>query len=86
MDDYLDQIQQADTIVSFELHLPYINTSSTKCFMMLLEKLDEAFLAGKKVQVQWWYNVDNESELECAEEFKEDLSIPFHITPKVEQQ
>ncbi len=85
MDDYLDQIQ-ADTIVSFELHLPYINTSSTKCFMMLLEKLDEAFLAGKKVQVQWWYNADNESELECAEEFKEDLSIPFHITPKVEQQ
>ncbi|MDF2669528.1 MAG: hypothetical protein K0R67_1834 [Paenibacillus sp.] len=85
LDEYLDKVH-ADTVVSIELQLPYINTSSTKCFMLLLEKLDAAFLGGSKVQVQWSYNEDNESELECAEEFKEDLSIPFYITPKEEQQ
>ncbi len=85
LEDYLI-IMQEDTTVLIDLHLPYINTSSTKCFMMLLEKLDNAYLTGKKIQVQWRYNVDNESELECAEEFKEDLSIPFQIIPKEESQ
>lgn len=83
--DYLNTVQE-DTTVLIDLHLPYINTSSTKCFMMLLEKLDNAYLSGKKIQVQWRYNADNESELECAEEFKEDLSIPFHIIPKEDMQ
>jgi len=84
LDDYLAQVK-TDTIVTFELHLPYINTSSTKCFMMLLEKLDKAHLSGKRVEVRWYYNEDNETELECAEEFKEDLSLPFAILPKVDR-
>ncbi len=81
MDGYLTHVQ-SETIVDFELQLPYINTTSTKCFLMMLEKLDEAYRRGKKVAVRWQYDIDNESELECAEEFKEDLSLPFDIVPK----
>ncbi len=84
VDSYLDQMH-SNVEVNIELHLPYINTSSTKCFMMLLDKLNDAFLAGKKVRINWFYNVDNESELECAEEFKEDLHLPFLIIPKEDQ-
>jgi hypothetical protein len=68
--------------IAVELTLPYINTSSTKCFIMLLEKFEEAYRGGRSVQIRWYYNRDNDSELECAEEFKEDLSLPFHIIPK----
>ena len=81
MDAYLEYLQ-SETIVEIELQLPYINTTSTKCFLMMLEKLDEAYRQGKKVAVRWQYDIDNESELECAEEFKEDLSLPFDIIPK----
>ncbi len=81
LDEYLEQMQ-TETIVSFELQLPYINTSSTKCLMMLLEKLDEGFQSGKQIQVRWFCDEDNESELECAEEFKEDLQLPFTILMK----
>jgi hypothetical protein len=78
---YLDSID--GTIQSIlELNLPYINTSSTKCFMMLLEKLDEAYQSGKSISIRWYCNEDNESEYECAEEFKEDLTIPFDIIVK----
>jgi len=84
VDEYLEHVQD-EIQVTIELHLPYMNTSSTKCFMMLLDKLNEAFLTGKKVQIHWYYNIENDSELECAEEFKEDLTLPFHITPKEEQ-
>lgn len=81
LDAYLEQVK-TETIFEIELQLPYINTTSTKCFLMMLEKLDEAYREGKKVSVRWQYDIDNESELECAEEFKEDLSLPFAIIPK----
>lgn len=80
---YMDQLQP-EVEASVELYLPYINTSSSKCFMMLLEALEEAYSAGKAVQLKWYYCEENESELECAEEFTEDLSLPFQIIPRVE--
>lgn len=81
LDDYLLTLR-GEVAVVMELHLPYINTSSTKCFMMLLEKLEQAYQEGKKVRVEWYYHDDNESELECAEEFKEDLTLPFDLLAK----
>src|SRR5690554_1544242 len=55
LEQYL-QIAKDQTTILIDLHLPYINTSSTKCFMIFLEKLDEAYLCGKKVQIQWKYH------------------------------
>ncbi|WP_102347588.1 DUF1987 domain-containing protein [Bacillus sp. Marseille-P3661] len=81
VEKYIENIEE-EVQVEIELNLPYINTSSTKCFMMLLELFDEAYLEGKKVGITWYYNEENESELECAEEFKEDLSLPFNIIAK----
>lgn len=85
IDDYFEQLAPG-TEVSAELQLPYINTTSTKCLLMLLEKLEEAYEDGKRVAVRWMYDEDNESELECAEEFKEDLTLPFHIIAKTAEQ
>lgn len=78
MDNYLARVQTS-TVVTFKLQMPYINTSSMKCLMMLLEKLDDAFENGKHIQVVWQCAKDNESEIECAEEFMEDLRLPFNI-------
>ncbi len=83
VDEYLEQLS-AEAIVRFELELPYINTSSTKCFMLLLEKMEAGHQSGKNIAVYWRYDEDNESELDCAEEFKEDLTLPFHIIAKEE--
>ncbi|WP_248927294.1 DUF1987 domain-containing protein [Paenibacillus hamazuiensis] len=65
--------------VSIVLNFPYINTSSAKCIMMLLDRFNDAHLQGKKLRIQWFCREDNESEIECAEEFKEDLELPFEI-------
>ncbi|MHA6480796.1 DUF1987 domain-containing protein [Paenibacillus sp. strain BS8-2] len=81
VDEYLKGMTR-DTVISIELELPYINTSSTKCFMILLEKLDDAFASGQPVEVRWYCDEENEAEQECAEEFKEDLNLPFTILPK----
>lgn len=81
IDDYFAQ-SEPSVAVSVELQLPYINTTSAKCLLMLLEKLESAHADGRRVSVRWQYDEDNESELECAEEFKEDLTLPFEIVPK----
>lgn len=84
MDAYLRQLEQ-EVVVELYFHMPYINTSSSKCMMMFLEKLDEAHQVGKKIMIRWYYDKQNETALECAEEFKEDLTLPFEISPLEEE-
>ncbi|HJV44578.1 MAG TPA: DUF1987 domain-containing protein [Bacillota bacterium] len=81
VDDYLQAVEDEVTI-EVDFVLPYINTSSSKCIMMLLDKFEDAFQNGKKIKLNWYYDKENESELECAEEFQEDFSFPFHIVPR----
>jgi len=79
LDTYLSQLEK-EVIVELYFHMPYINTSSSKCMMMFLEKLDRAHQMGKKIMVRWYCNKEHETAIECAEEFKEDLTLPFEIT------
>ncbi|PYI51965.1 DUF1987 domain-containing protein [Paenibacillus flagellatus] len=82
-DAYLRQLApDATTVV--ELRMPYINTSSTKCLMMLLDKFEVAHAEGKAVFIRWYCNPGNETEFECAEELKEDLTLPFDIVAQEE--
>mgnify|MGYP006427861451 CR=1 FL=1 len=60
----------------------YLNTSSTKSFMNILDILDEAYQEGKNVAVKWYYEKDNEHSYELALEFKEYLELPFEIIAK----
>ena len=78
LDEYLLNAEQ-EVILEIYYYMPYVNTSSSKCVMMLLEKLENAHKKGQKVAIRWYYDEENEMALECAEEFKEDLSLPFYI-------
>lgn len=72
---------EAEKLITFEFSMPYINTSSSKCIIMLLDKLEEAKGAGKQIVVNWYYDEENDCELECAEEFKEFVNLEFNIIP-----
>ncbi|MEI7996227.1 MAG: DUF1987 domain-containing protein [Methylococcaceae bacterium] len=65
-------------------HTPYINTSSSKCILMLLERFEEAHNNGRIVVVNWYYDEDNESEMECAQDFKEFVEIEFNLIARQE--
>ncbi len=73
------------TSVHIEINLSYINTSSSKCIMMLLERFEKAYRDGMELTLNWYYDVENESELECAEDFKEDITLPMKIIPLQEE-
>ena len=84
LDEHLRHIEQ-EVVLEIYFHMPYINTSSSKCVMMLLEKLENAYRDGQKIAIHWYYDKESETALECAEEFKEDLTMPFQISPVEEE-
>lgn len=65
-----------------ELALVYLNTSSVKAMMDIFDSLEEAHQAGREVSVTWRYDPRNERIAELADEFREDCSYPFAITPE----
>lgn len=67
--------------VMLNLRLSYLNTGSTKCMLDILDLLEELFLNGRAVTVNWYYDEENDRALESAEEFKEEVSMPFNIIP-----
>lgn len=67
--------------LTLRLMLIYMNTSSVKAMMDILDLLEEAHEQGRAVEVNWLYDPRNERVMEMADEFREDYTFPFHIVP-----
>ncbi len=78
LEAFMDRDQRA---VQLDLELTYLNTSSIKSLMDLLDELEAGHRAGRSVTLNWYYDEENERALELADEFREDLTLPFHILP-----
>jgi hypothetical protein len=66
--------------IQFDFELIYINSSSAKAIMMLMDKLDAAAAKGALVDVYWFYDAEDDTMQELGEEFGEDLeSAKFHL-------
>ncbi|EPC02582.1 hypothetical protein L861_09565 [Litchfieldella anticariensis FP35 = DSM 16096] len=74
-------IGQETRPLSLELGLVYLNTSSVKAMMDIFDLLEEAHLNGRDISVTWRYDPRNERIAELADEFREDCTFPFAITP-----
>lgn len=77
IDEYFSENLNALTTVDF--YLSYINTSSTKCLMMLLGKLNKKYLQGQNIKINWHYDEENGFDYEMGNDFKEDIDIPFEF-------
>ncbi len=64
----------------FDFELIYLNSSSAKAIMMLMDKLDAAAKKGAAVDVYWYYDNEDDTMQELGEEFGEDLeNAKFHL-------
>lgn len=81
--EYFEKVTEVETIVEFEII--YFNSSTSKIFMMMFSLLDEEAEKGKNIVINWIASEDNETAIECGEEFKEDLDfVKFNIITRIE--
>lgn len=59
------------------VNVSYMNSSSTKCILDLLDALEDAHARGKRIELDWYYDRDNPRSLDLAEEFREECHFPF---------
>lgn len=80
---YLKLQQLLDDVPSLKLVLDvsYMNTSSTKAIVNILYLLEEVWESGKEIEVEWYYEPDNEHALELAEDFQEFIQLPLTLKP-----
>ncbi|MCE8025108.1 MULTISPECIES: biofilm regulation phosphoprotein SiaC [Halomonadaceae] len=74
-------LEEESRPLTLELALVYLNTSSVKAMMDIFDLLEEAHQEGRGIQVTWLYDPRNERIAELAEEFREDCTFAFAITP-----
>jgi hypothetical protein len=78
LDMYLTKLGKGSCRFDFELI--YLNSSSAKAIMMLMDKLDAAAANGASINVFWYYDKEDDTMQELGEEFGEDLaSAKFHL-------
>ncbi|GAB6189907.1 DUF1987 domain-containing protein [Marinitoga arctica] len=81
LENYFNNLD-TETQVIFNFDISYLNTSSTKSIMFILDILEDAYENKKNVKINWYYDEDNEFSYEIAENFMEDLNVPFLLIRK----
>ncbi|MBI5440599.1 MAG: DUF1987 domain-containing protein [Deltaproteobacteria bacterium] len=74
-------LRETERPFAVELRLSYLNTSSIRSLMDLLDDMEAAHRRNRPVTLTWFYDEENERALELAEEFREDLTLPFFLVP-----
>lgn len=65
---------------TFDCELKYFNSSTAKLLLNILLSMDEASADGKDVTVNWITTEDNEINIECGEDFSEEVeNLKFNI-------
>jgi hypothetical protein len=66
--EYVENTDTSTTTISFKLD--YFNTTSGKCFVQILKKLDNLAETGHTVVLKWYYEADDEDMEMSAEDLK----------------
>ncbi len=61
------------------IKLEYFNTSSSKCILDVFKKLEAIYKQNHKVEINWYYEEDDEDMLEAGEDYQSILKIPFKM-------
>lgn len=79
IDDYIINPKQ-ETFISFNLE--YFNTSSSKCILDLLRKLEKLNEDGYKAVVKWFFDEGDEDMEESGNDFKSLINLDIELVMK----
>jgi hypothetical protein len=67
-----------------DVKLEYFNTSSSKCILDVFKKLEAIHKEKNAVEVNWYYEEDDEDMLEAGEDYESIIRVPFKMIEIVE--
>jgi len=80
LNEWLDNYGQKpcnDTVV--DIKLEYFNTSSSKCILDLLKRLEKINGSGSNVLINWYFEQDDEDMEEAGEDYQAIVKLPFKM-------
>lgn len=80
LNDWIDAYAgspQSETTV--DVKLEYFNTSSSKCILDLFKQLEKLNQRNTKVNVNWYYEEDDEDMAEAGEDYQAIIDLPFKM-------
>ena len=83
--DWLDMYKETPlekTVVKIKLE--YFNTSSSKCILDVFKKLEAIHKSNNEVEVNWYYEEDDEDMLEAGEDYESIIRVPFKMIETTE--
>jgi SiaC family regulatory phosphoprotein len=83
--DWLDTYKESPlTKTTVNIRLEYFNTSSSKCILDVFKKLEAIHRTKNEVEVNWYYEEDDEDMLEAGEDYESIIRVPFKMIEIVE--
>jgi hypothetical protein len=79
LDQYVAQPQKETQVV---FNLEYFNTSSSKCILDILRKLEKIAETGSKVAVKWFFDDGDEDMEESGNDFKSLINLDIELVVK----
>ncbi|HPD95415.1 MAG: DUF1987 domain-containing protein [Bacteroidales bacterium] len=64
---------------TLKMKMDYFNTASSKMILELFELLDEMHGSGKSVEVEWYYQEDDEDMMDAGTDYADMLEFPFNL-------
>jgi len=64
---------------SVNIYFYYFDTSSSRCFINVLQMLQIVHNINQGVDIKWYYHVDDEEMLESGYDFESIIRIPFRM-------
>lgn len=65
------------TIVNIQLE--HFNTSSAKCILDVLKQLETIYKAKHEVEINWYFEKDDEDILDSGTDYKSFIGVPFKL-------
>ncbi|MBM2816822.1 MAG: hypothetical protein HW421_3584 [Ignavibacteria bacterium] len=73
---YISEIKKE---IILDCKIVYFNSGSSKRFNQLFQILEDYHSNGGKVTVNWYYESDDEDQLEEGGDFAENFTMPFNL-------
>ncbi len=84
--DWIDEYSKfPKSKTEIDVKLEYFNTSSSKCLLKVLKKLETLNVESKSaVNVNWFFEEDDEDMNEAGQDFDVIISMPFNMVEVAE--